>query len=1083
MSKRGMAYFLGDSDPLTNHVLPINAMQYSSYSGQLFSGGRDGTVKIWQPTERIDTAINSPNPFVFNEQHFETSQSSLSNGGGNSGGNGPQAATQNDMSESILKLETSISSNPLCYEDTKYSGYTINQSFDLHFDWINDLKLINNDRDLVTCSSDLSIKMVNLHSANVEEGAGLVHRFPSIHTDYIKKLSVFKFENSIVSGGLDGKAVVWDLNALKPINSLISEEETSGVPNSIYALANNDTNIITTGGSSNIINLYDKRVKGGKFMGKLIGHQDQIRCLLMNDRFVLSGSSDTSIKLWDLRNWKVYKNFEMHNDPVWCLTNGVDSSPGLLNQAASHDDFRVFYSGDRAGNIIKTDMSHFSDFDIDDYEEDALFNRTLDQKLGVATLVAKSNSPIISLCVESNVRSSNGSSEEPTIFSSNYTTLDRYRVPDVNEISKYQYLRTTMDLFTMDGLLDVDEAEASIADQQSDFYDIVSHLSMDTNTLDIQLSLSGVTNNNNTNAGTTTGPPFPVPVVDTDIKYTSMFYNIDTGGPSWEFVNAYKECLEENEGQNIQQQQQQQIQTSDSTATIDRTPVEILLNPLPPDQVSLIPFNIRAMNQFPIINKPMIAKRMLNNKRHILTMLMDGVIILWDILMCKELKTWSNDSKRKHEETITKDFIEERTKQMDKIYHQLQTQDTLRNWCDVEIKAGKLMVILRESCLKNLVEIYYDEMIKDYPMLSVGSDMAKVDADDRFAIIKIILNSFFHEYLAAELDFDIRLREELLLRRKTVKGSSDSLSKLNSKEIEGESSSLRKKLTFSKSKGQSSSHQDVVSAKSSVCDIPLSGSDVTFLNEIITANVSGTNSNEVNIHNSILEHKQKYWEKLKSNNKALDTLLMLYSNDPMFIASKQEKGSEGNNNYCPVIPSKYLPSNLVLTVFEDDPTLGNFREVCSYTLNELHNITHEIIRSLRHNLPSWLVQPLLYDKYPPIEVTRISFQLLECNYLQLAPNKTIQGKSQKKIKRLPQIDGSLKLTSHSMLRVLKILGYVCEKFESKTSEMRDKKLAYEWLALECKGQELPPTMTLQTIKTIIWKSGTDLELRYRRKFD
>lgn len=1061
--KRGMAYFLGESDHLTNHVLPINAMQYSSYSGQMFSGARDGTVKIWLPTERIDNAIDSPNPFVFSEQ-FKNSESSLSNL--NNGGMG----TQNDMSESILKLETSISSNPLCFADTKYSNYSISQSFDLHFDWINDLKLVNNDRDLVTCSSDLSIKMVNLHASHHDDA--VVHRFPSLHTDYIKKLSAFNFENSIVSGGLDGKAVVWDLNTLKPVNKLTTTSEDGTTPNSIYALANNDTNIITTGGSSNIISLYDKRVKGGKFMGKLIGHQDQIRCLLMNDRFVLSGSSDTSIKLWDLRNWKVYKNFEMHNDSVWSLTTGVDSAPGLLNQA-SHDEFRVFYSGDRAGNIIKTDMSHFSESDVDEYEEDAIFNRSLDQKLGVSTLVAKSDSPIISLCVETNIRSSDGTAIEPTIFSSNYSNLNRYRVPDVSEIAKYQYLRMSMEFFSMDGLLDANEAEASVADQQSDFYDIVSHLSMDTNNLEILLSLSGV--------NTTQFPTSAA--VDTDIRYTSMFYNIDTGGPSWEFVNAYKESLEENCGDNTLQQPIPVLGDS----TIDKTPVEILLNPLPADQVSLIPFNTSALNRFPIVHKPIIAKRMLNNKRHILTMLMDGVITLWDILICKELKTWFNDKVKPLQ--ITKEFIEERAKQMDKIHHQLQTQDTLRNWCDVEIKAGKIMVILRESCLKNLVEIYYDEMIKEYPFLSVdnvplkGDTKIKVDPDDRFAIIKILLNSFFQQYLLAEWDFDIKLREELLIKRKSIKGSSDSLSKLSEKESDGGSpTSFRKKLTFSKSRGQvPTASQEVSSARSSVYEAPLSKSDVTFLSEIISVTDAASANQEANVYSHIVENKMKYWEKLRIL-KTLDTSLMLYSNDPIFTAQRQEKATEAHI-YAPLIPSKYLPSNLVLTVFEDDPTLGNFREVCSYTLHELQNITHEMMRSLRQNLPCWLVQPLLYDRYPAIEVTRISFQLLECNYLQLAPNQTIQGKSQKKIKRLPQIDGSLKLTSHSMLRVLKILGYVCEKFESKTSEMRDKKPAHEWLVLECKGQELPPTMTLQTIKTIIWKSGTDLELRYRRKLD
>ena len=57
------------------------------------------------------------------------------------------------------------------------------------------MQLINNDQNLITCSSDLSIKIIDLPTQHVNEltnnnkshnkGTN-IHKLPNIHTDYIK---------------------------------------------------------------------------------------------------------------------------------------------------------------------------------------------------------------------------------------------------------------------------------------------------------------------------------------------------------------------------------------------------------------------------------------------------------------------------------------------------------------------------------------------------------------------------------------------------------------------------------------------------------------------------------------------------------------------------------------------------------------------------------------------------------------------------------------------------------------------------------------------------------------------------------
>ena len=67
-----------------------------------------------------------------------------------------------------------------------------------------------------------------------------------ISIQIILKLSPFVTKPTIVSGGLDGKIIVWDLNELKPIQ-LIENKANGVLSPSIYSLSNNHSNIISTG--------------------------------------------------------------------------------------------------------------------------------------------------------------------------------------------------------------------------------------------------------------------------------------------------------------------------------------------------------------------------------------------------------------------------------------------------------------------------------------------------------------------------------------------------------------------------------------------------------------------------------------------------------------------------------------------------------------------------------------------------------------------------------------------------------------------------------------------------------------------
>lgn len=1111
--RKGISYVIGDSTDNENHILPINAMQYSARRGQLFTGGRDGIVKVWGASATNGQGIELE-PGL--EQQGELAEGQ---GQGQAGQDDASTTSGGTSSEELLKLETAISSSPLPYKPIQNS-YSVLRNYNLHFDWINDLLLVNGERDLVTCSSDLSLKLINLDAAAGSAGGGVdgtsnsstsgpnsstgdpgsISKFANVHTDYVKCLS--SHNQTILSGGLDGKIVLWDLNTLSPTR--IIDNADSLVTNSIYSLANNCL-LVGCGGPSNTINLYDPRLQL-PFVKKLIGHQDNVRCLVMGDFWALSGGSDCTIKLWDLRTFKMMKSFEVHEELVWCVAPGTTGEAGGAGAGAGPsfgpssgpygssyaggDSYAPssFFSADKSGAVIKTDLSHLllDDDDIND-------------RLGVSTLVSKTDSPIIALGVEGN-----------SIFVSDDTSLKRYHVPDTSLLSKYQYLRVCQE---MDEQME-DEEKENEGDINSDLYDLVSHFSETS-------VLAQPYGQGQAGFGPGLGPEQAQQ--DEGEEYESMFLSVN-GGASVEFVNFGPNGTEGTGGSRIVEPSEAGGASgptgpgngpngpSGSGSSIaptgpfgpngvNETPVELPLTP--PAQVSLIPFNHRPHQSHPLTPKSIIAKRLFNNKRWMLVLYLNGDITIWDIFLCRRIKTFPYNSSQA---IVTSEMIKKRIQQMDNIFQEHQTTDTLNNWCEVEIKSGKLLVTLSETSFNN-VEIYYDELVENYPFLAVEKDeeakrnsKIKAGADDRLQLTRVLLNSVFHWYGLYEWEFDREVREALkagAVLAPAGTGSGTSGASASGSGPSGASDALNRIKMFSKksssnilSRTSSRPNSTTASANASAnASASASISDLPTQIDPVTDFLSQTTAPDDSITSLLLENRQKYVEKLGQSKKLPETALKIYSNNAEY--NKNHLTSEEFIPYKPLIDLDQFPANLLIIIFENSPTLGNLRDVFSFRLNDLKGLNYEsrtaendkFVKELRNYLPKWIGNPVLYDKFPIKESPKIAFQLLELDYTNLDPNRKINGKSQRKIKRLPVLESSIKLTSHNMLRVSKILSYLTEKFESRTSEMKEKIPPTQWLVLECRGEELGNNMTLQTIKSKIWKSSSDIELRFRRRYD
>ena len=175
----------------------------------------------------------------------------------------------------------------------------------------------------------------------------------------------------MASGGLDRKICLWDLaGGGKTMEIDVSGEDITE-KGSVYALSVNRS-ILASGGPESIVRLWDPNT--GKRITKFVGHTDNVRAILVTEAgdTVLTASSDQTVKVWSVTAGRCMHTLTMHSDSVWSL---FSDDPTL----------GVFYSSDRTGLVVKTDVRGTLDWD------DGLSLAVARENEGVSKVVALDN--------------------------------------------------------------------------------------------------------------------------------------------------------------------------------------------------------------------------------------------------------------------------------------------------------------------------------------------------------------------------------------------------------------------------------------------------------------------------------------------------------------------------------------------------------------------------------------------------------------------------------------------------------------------------------------------------------------------
>lgn len=219
------------------------------------------------------------------------------------------------------------------------------QSMEHHTDWVNDIVLCCAGKNLISASSDTTVKVWNAPK-------GFCMSTLRTHKDYVRTLAYAKDKEQVASAGLDKSIFLWDVNTLTALtasNNTVTTSSLAGNKESIYSLAmNSPGTVLVSGSTEKVLRVWDPR-NCSRLM-KLKGHSDNVKALVISrdGTQCVSGSSDGTIKLWSLSQQRCVSTIRVHSEAVWALL--------------ATENFTHIISGGRDRLVIITELRNPENF-------------------------------------------------------------------------------------------------------------------------------------------------------------------------------------------------------------------------------------------------------------------------------------------------------------------------------------------------------------------------------------------------------------------------------------------------------------------------------------------------------------------------------------------------------------------------------------------------------------------------------------------------------------------------------------------------------------------------------------------------
>ncbi|KGK38269.1 hypothetical protein JL09_g2578 [Pichia kudriavzevii] len=1053
-TKKSLTYILNtdtDSYANGNHSIGVNSLIYNKNDQCLISGGRDGQISVWSFDEANGDDENRTD-YGYSQLKSRDDVKNFINS--NLENDSEIANIEESIKEGLTSFrirESTLRPKHLCHSELH------------HFGWINDLKLLDNTTTVASCSNDLSIKLWDYQN-DIKHTLGT-------HDDYIKKIAFTNYyKNQLVSGGLDKIIKIWDVQKGEVINSHYFTE----VSHSVYSLDTHNDLIIASG-PSNIVTLFDRR-DFTKPIKQFIGHTDNVRSLVLKDQCFLSGSSDTTVKLWDLRTTRVLRNFDIHDTPVWSLHVSPDDN-----------DISTFYSADKTGILMKTDLRSS---DLRNSAQSGYLQYKLNEQSGITTVVAdvnlnhtidepaNSSSCGINDIVEIPQLGTVWTATSSSIHNTNTNFINSWCIPDTTKFIIHQSLLLNKKIAKLYGNGENEgNGESKSIASIHDTDDLVSQLSGDdldhidnalfsntpgldnifddakmANDLDGGVDYSGIREGDDDTSSLETSNLSGQSYLPATC-FMGLLGNLNT-----QYLMYDDSIIEEKDEIN-----QYDPFTEVDTEWVSSKTRRISINNhfIAEEEMILVPFNEKSISNI-AGTSGLVKCKVLNNRRHVAAMDQSGCVYVFDILLNRMIQrvdsTLSVNSIpsvehvwKQEQDEIIEDPDFSLSEKFEAICEKIQTQETLPPWCTAQVKSGKLFITIKENDFSNC-EIYGDDFQNYY-----GDVMGSGNPPRRVNLGKVLVKSMFGGFVNTTLsNHNIELEPVESYSSLSSKDSTQisviqpppppNHVKIPQPAPQTRNNALEKSSKrglFGRLKGKKDNSTSSVNLNTS------SNSGTSTPN-------SSRPSTPINTPSNI--RLNKYLERIQQCQKSNELIRYLEINPDMMSYMKMQEGwdeREREDNRIPRVDYHNDKSTLVII---NDEVTHESRPAFRIHLEKIVNgtLSDKETEKLLENLPVWVLKGLVFHIYPIASMPpqKIGFTV--------APE---EGSG------LDQIDGEkLRLNSVGLLRISGIAEFIKNKLPGNDT-----------VELTCKGHQLSPKDTLGTIRARVWRQGGDVEFIYRKQ--
>ncbi|CAL8578483.1 hypothetical protein XPA_004263 [Xanthoria parietina] len=511
---------------------------------------------------------------------------------------------------------------------------------------------------------------------------------------------------------------------------------------------------------------------------------------------------------------------------------------------------------------------------------------------------------------------------------------------------------------------------------------------------------------------------------------------------------------------------------------------------------------------------------MLNDKRRVLTLDTAGEVLLWDLLQCVPTKSFG----KRH---------------LDEVVPEVNTNESVGNWCSVDTRTGRLACILDENYCFD-AEMYADEL-----RLENASDFRD---DQRINLGKWILRYLFAHLIEEEIARDEVYRRQLQskhIRKPQRAPAPGSIQLANAQLAPWHTLQVDDDSLITPRPTNGNAAPAVTPGLAIAIATPHPGS-------VVNGGSTSSNSNSTEQGSNLEKTSSNHSQSRTPNDKPKD----YFSANPNVSTDQREEDSAESNAQSPVDGDKEekpkegtilfgkrfrmnFPKKLGRTSVEVKPTTVDEKAEESDKSEEkeeqiIEDNFYGIIQRMRYDYEEQLqdasslalpsrIYPSSRNETPLIEPpphTTIIIQedrpdsggvtdiyrgtvnsvgqdadqiersgpmwlgdLLLRNQIPLKEISKVSFVLMPYQDLLPSIasaDGNSRLNANRMLRAKKICAYVTERIEPQPERHDPHALKPEdYLELYCQDKLVPPNTTLATLRAYIWKTGGDVLLYYK----